>query len=182
MVVISHWRCPLTIRTYALLHVVGIFTTTVPGFDRYEYLDTCLRLHISKTLITSSEVAAVPLTRKTRPTKIWGQLLLDLFETKNEHNQNSFFCTFVELSLISQNTCSRLCTKSTISPSRAAWKNTWWSGNTGTPWFFFANGWDPGWLHPSHNHDQGDAYDQVGPHGAHDPRVGEGFNMYPLVI
>ena len=182
MVVISHWRCPLTIRTYALLHVVGIFTSTVPGFDRYEYLDTCLRLHISKTLITSSEVAAVPLTRKTRPTKIWGQLLLDLFETKNEHNQNSFFCTFVELSLISQNTCSRLCTKSTISPSRAAWKTTWWSGNTGTPWFFFANGWDPGWLHPSHNHDQGDAYDQVGPHGAHDPRVGEGFNMYPLVI
>ena len=111
MVVICHWRCPLTIRTYALLHVVGIFTTTVPGFDRYEYLDTCLRLHISKTIITSSEVAAVPLTRKTRPTKIWGQLLLDLFETKNEHNQNSFFCTFVELSLISQNTCSRLCTK-----------------------------------------------------------------------
>ena len=182
MVVICHWRCPLTIRTYALLHVVGIFTTTVPGFDRYEYLDTCLRLHISKTLITSSEVAAVPLTRKTRPTKIWGQLLLDLFETKNEHNQNSFFCTFVELSLISQNTCSRLCTKVQAALRELPEKPLWWSGNTGTPWFFFANSWDPGWLHPSHNHDQGDAYDQVGPHGAHDPRVGEGFNMYPLVI
>ena len=24
-------------------------------------------------------------------------------------------------------------------------------------------------LHPSHKHDQGDAYDQVGPHGTHDP-------------